>query len=263
MANGWFKLYSDLPDNPRLRALPPSTQLAFVWLMCLANRGFFESGKNDFAALAWTLRCTGREGSELQKDVGRLMEAGFVDDHGKPINWETRQGQALSDAERKRRQRERERDSHEKDAELSRDGHVTVTDESQGSGARVKTDKTRQENTPTPLRDISEEDSAFERFWSAYPKRFGKAKARRAFHAAADRMPPIDDLLAALARQKASAAWADEGGRFVPAPATWIEDERWTDELPGESPEKKEAAADPTRRMEAFALGQTDIDEAE
>ena len=256
MAKPWCKLYADLPDHSSLRALPASTQLTFVWMMCLASRDFFEKKENNFAKMAWVLRCFGREGSELQKDLARLMEAGYVDDRGKPINWNERQGQALTDAERQQKLRDKkraERDSHKTKEQLSRDSHVTVTDESQGSRTREETDKEEEEeSTPTPLRDISEEDSAFERFWAAYPKRYGKAKARRAFHAAADRLPPIDDLLAALGRQKGSEAWAEEGGRFVPAPATWIEDERWTDELPGESSEKKEAAS--PRPMRAASL---------
>jgi hypothetical protein len=37
-------------------------------------------------------------------------------------------------------------------------------------------------------------------------------------------------ILAAIETQKASAQWSKEGGRFIPFPATWLNDERWEDE---------------------------------
>ena len=76
--------------------------------------------------------------------------------------------------------------------------------------------------------------SPFEQFWQAYPKKVGKLDAERAFQKA---KAPIDQLLSAVERQKKSDQWIRENGRFIPNPATWLNQGRWDDVLsiPGET----------------------------
>ena len=75
-------------------------------------------------------------------------------------------------------------------------------------------------------------DAAFERFWAAYPRKTDKQDAKKAFF----RLKPDEGLmqimLAAIEKQKKSAQWAEEGGRFVPHASTWLNGCRWEDELP-------------------------------
>lgn len=72
--------------------------------------------------------------------------------------------------------------------------------------------------------------SAFDRFWSIYPKKVGKKAAHRAWERAKIN-GRADEILSAVERQKLSAQWQEEGGRFIPNPATWINQGRWDDEL--------------------------------
>lgn len=76
-----------------------------------------------------------------------------------------------------------------------------------------------------------EADALFEQFWAAYPKK----KAKDAAHRAWEKRRPNSDLLAvilrALERQKVSPDWQKESGRYIPFPATWLNQARWTDEL--------------------------------
>jgi hypothetical protein len=81
----------------------------------------------------------------------------------------------------------------------------------------------------------------FERFWSVYPKKVGKKDAERAFEKAIKGMrddghtassSPTDRMIAAVERQKCSEQWLKEGGRYIPNPATWLNQGRWEDELP-------------------------------
>lgn len=85
----------------------------------------------------------------------------------------------------------------------------------------------REEN-PEPARRA---DGLFDLFWAAYPKKKSKDDARRAWH----KRRPDDALLAvmlrAIERQQHSPDWQREGGRFVPHPATWLNDGRWMDEV--------------------------------
>lgn len=69
----------------------------------------------------------------------------------------------------------------------------------------------------------------FEKFWSAYPRKEGKQKARAAFEKVT---VPLETLLEALERQKTSAQWTKDDGQFIPHPATWLNGKRWEDQLP-------------------------------
>ena len=71
-------------------------------------------------------------------------------------------------------------------------------------------------------------ETAFDRFWSAYPKRVGKEAARKAF---AKVKAPVDILIAAVDAQKRSAQWQKDNGQYIPNPATWLNQGRWEDEV--------------------------------
>lgn len=98
----------------------------------------------------------------------------------------------------------------------------------------------------------SERDGAFERFWAIYPKKVGKEAARRAF---AKVKVPTESLIDAVETQKHSFQWGKENGRFIPNPATWLNQGRWEDEV------TEVASSNPfldiLREEEARAHGQT------
>ena len=70
--------------------------------------------------------------------------------------------------------------------------------------------------------------SDFDLFWQAYPKKVGKEAARKAFSRA---KAPLESLLTAIERQKCGNQWTAENGRFIPNPATWLNQGRWEDEV--------------------------------
>lgn len=78
--------------------------------------------------------------------------------------------------------------------------------------------------------DKSASADLFARFWEAYPKKKAKDDARKEF----DKRNPDESLLArmltAIEAQRASADWQDQDGKFIPHPATWLNDGRWQDE---------------------------------
>ena len=99
---------------------------------------------------------------------------------------------------------------------------------------------TRVTRTIRNQKDISHsaDDPAFTAFWSAYPRKVAKPAALKAWRSAKSR-PPLADLLAALDRHKGSEQW--QAARFVPHPATWINGQRWDDQLPTASEHKPPA----------------------
>ena len=82
---------------------------------------------------------------------------------------------------------------------------------------------------PQQLR-IPDED--FNRFWAAYPRRVKRVDALKAWTTLDPSPSLIDAILTALAWQMEQPSWQQNGGQFVPYPASWIRAERWTDEPP-------------------------------
>ena len=95
------------------------------------------------------------------------------------------------------------------------------------------------QSNPNPIQSESESESgsntrkalesAFDAFWAVYPKKTGKEAARKAFK----KIPKSAHLLLvpAVEAQKKSRQWMEENGRFIPNPATWLNQGRWEDEV--------------------------------
>ena len=77
---------------------------------------------------------------------------------------------------------------------------------------------------------------AFEAFYAAYPKKVAKPQALKAWNKQAATVGP-DVIMAALDKHKHQEQWQKENGKFIPHPATWLNQHRWNDELakPGDS----------------------------
>jgi hypothetical protein len=80
----------------------------------------------------------------------------------------------------------------------------------------------------------------FDAFWRDYPKKVGKGAARRAW----DKIKPDDDLtvkiLVAIKDQRNTPQWKKEKGQFIPNPATWLNQERWSDSVEVETASAKQ-----------------------
>ena len=94
---------------------------------------------------------------------------------------------------------------------------------------QLSTDISSKDLNNPPIAPRGGEAEDFDRFWQAYPKKVGKQAARKAFHRV---KTPVESLLRAISEQKRSDQWSRDGGRFVPNPATWLNQGRWEDELP-------------------------------
>lgn len=113
----------------------------------------------------------------------------------------------------------------------------------------VETDLTKRQNQNSekggPIPDINTDintdinhienetrarEDGFDEFWTQYPRKEGKAKAETAWK----RLKPDEvtraEIMAALARSKTTPQWSEDGGRFIPHAATWLNGRRWEDE---------------------------------
>lgn len=100
-------------------------------------------------------------------------------------------------------------------------------------------------NTPysPPKGDVSKSSGQgvdwdlFERFWTAYPRKQNKERARRAWKKLHPDLELCRIMSAALERDKRSEQWRRDNGDFIPHPASWLNGRRWEDEPAEAAPE--------------------------
>jgi uncharacterized protein YdaU (DUF1376 family) len=72
-------------------------------------------------------------------------------------------------------------------------------------------------------------ENYFEDFWYKYPKKVGKEAARKAWNKA---NPDIIKVIDAINWQRETKQWQAEDGKYIPNPATYLNQGRWMDEAP-------------------------------
>ena len=74
-------------------------------------------------------------------------------------------------------------------------------------------------------------DASFDRFWSAYPKKVDKLRARKAWKR--KKLDSKADMLIkdVEARLKSDFKWIKNKGKYIPMPTTYLNGERWEDEF--------------------------------
>ena len=103
----------------------------------------------------------------------------------------------------------------------------------------VKAEEKPSNDTAKAEKD-AECDVLFERFWAEYPKKTAKKDAKRAFAALCVDEPLLLRMLKAIGEQKEQEGWKSENGRYIPAPAIWLDRGQWEDEISAAEPKKKD-----------------------
>lgn len=85
-------------------------------------------------------------------------------------------------------------------------------------------------NLPKPPEPGSDNDPEWVKFWSGWPKKTGKAAARKAWAKAVKKAAPFV-ILAGAERYRALVTLERREQRFIKDPATWLNGEHWTDEI--------------------------------
>lgn len=90
--------------------------------------------------------------------------------------------------------------------------------------------KERRGEERSSTRASAREDDAFTTFYDLYPKKVGRGQAAKA-HKAALKKADADTILGGLRRHLP--IWERTERQFIPNPATWLNGERWTDDVDG------------------------------
>ena len=90
-----------------------------------------------------------------------------------------------------------------------------------------KTIEDKEDNPPLPPKGASD---PFDEWWEHYPKKVGKGQARTAFKRALKKID-LDTLMDGTRQLAAHHQQAGTDKKFIPNPSTWLNGERWDDEL--------------------------------
>lgn len=99
------------------------------------------------------------------------------------------------------------------------------------SGSEPKQEKTKEKTKDKEKNKelSSPADDRFEQFWQAYPRKVGKGNARQAWKKIKMTDDLFNSILNAIEQQKQWEQWQRDGGRYIPHPATWLNQQRWED----------------------------------
>lgn len=233
-----------------LRQPIPSSTAKFV-LVVLANCANAEQA-HAWPTIAYLTAATSQDRKTVMSNLKRLQEWGFIEDTGKRVG-QTKQvpvwrvicgGDLFAEGAQKR-------NGTENGTVPKSDGKGT---EFPGKGPKNGTRNIKQ---PSRTETHARQPARFDEWWDEYPKhvsrkRCAQAWAERGLDARAD------ELVKDVRNRKANCARWNAG--FAPDPLTYIEDERWTDqvhaaaaptEIPRGTPQAAPPPAKPTESRES------------
>lgn len=83
----------------------------------------------------------------------------------------------------------------------------------------------------TPEITTGSENTMFEEFWKSYPRKISKKMAEKSFNKIKPNQTVFEVIMAGLEKYKGTSQWQKDGGMFIPHPTTWLNQERWKDEI--------------------------------
>lgn len=112
--------------------------------------------------------------------------------------------------------------NHEDDKQKEDDNH---------SSNIIKQD-TKNKAIKKQNKELNElQEKQFDKFWQAYPKKVSKKEAQKSWNKINPSLELFEKILKALEIVKQTEQWKKDNGKYVPYPATWLNQERWTDEI--------------------------------
>lgn len=117
------------------------------------------------------------------------------------------------------------------------------TDTETDTDTDTNTDTDNKTTPPTPKgeKPPSAQERRFDEFWALYPKKVGKAAAKKAWKRAKVDAELHEHIITALRAAITSVQWTRDNGRFIPNPSTWLNQGRWDDELEQATPGSRQS----------------------
>lgn len=78
------------------------------------------------------------------------------------------------------------------------------------------------------------QEQRFDEFWKFYPKKQGKGAAAKAWRKIKPDKALFEQIMAAVRDNiDRNQQWRRDNGQYIPNPSTWLNQQRWLDELQG------------------------------
>ena len=100
----------------------------------------------------------------------------------------------------------------------------------QSESLTVETARGTGDKEPVDHSTTSVQQERFSEFWRHYPRKVGKGAAEKALEKIHPDEALFARILSAIELQKQCDQWRREEGRYIPYPATWLNQTRWEDE---------------------------------
>ena len=225
--SGWFRVYSELIDDPKFIKLGPELRSALLMTWCVAaeNNGHLPSLED----IAIKFRLPEARTAKLLEE---LKHRGLIDedDNGStPHNWNGRQYKSDVSTERVNRFRKRHRNvSSNGDETFHETGNISSV--KRNFPESVSVSSLSSSATSLELEESQKEQACgkngaeFVEFWREYPNKIGKMDARKKFDNAL-KLVSFEKLMDGLRIYKNKAddrPWCN--------PATWLNQGRWDDQ---------------------------------
>lgn len=231
--SGYFKLYRELLNKPIWLNSSNEQRVILITLLAMANWKETEwdyygekiklnPGQFIASAPAIKERCNSSEITimKIRTALERFEKLDFltVSLTGKS----TKSGKLITIVNWRIYQSNEEEDNRQN----NRQNNKEITD-------RQPTDNRHIKEEGKEYKELKEEkEKGFERFWELYPSKRKKPVARIAWMNMRVHSEEQYALInAAVERYKKTNQWQEENGRYIPDPDTFLQDERWTDEI--------------------------------
>lgn len=231
--SGYFKLYRELLNKPIWLNSSNEQRVILITLLAMANWKETEwdyygekiklnPGQFIASAPAIKERCNSSEITimKIRTALERFEKLDFltVSLTGKS----TKSGKLITIVNWRLYQSNEEEDNRQN----NRQNNKEITD-------RQPTDNRHIKEEGKEYKELKEDkEKGFERFWELYPSKRKKPVARIAWMNMRIHSEEQYALInAAVERYKKTNQWQEENGRYIPDPDTFLQDERWTDEI--------------------------------
>jgi len=98
------------------------------------------------------------------------------------------------------------------------------------SGYPPSPNRATEPEVKTRIEPVDQKNNFFEEFWKAYPRKTNKGFARKVFEKLKVDDAMLTKMIQAIYVQNKN-VWKDKDQQYIPHPSTWLNGERWDDEV--------------------------------
>lgn len=113
--------------------------------------------------------------------------------------------------------------------------NITEHDKTKHDSTEIPPSSPESGGTGAGMQAGSDTDGRFDAFWKIYPKKQGKGAAVKAWKKIRPDRQLFETILKSVQDNvNRNQQWKRDNGQYIPNPSTWLNQQRWLDEIPGQ-----------------------------